>query len=106
MEYSNTEAALADIAPALAPSTGAAPAVNAPLLRKNFVLDHAYKDCKELVGKLGSEGQAMLDFHCGNIESLQKSVKEALGGPKGPSCNSPLGSGHHARRRRKLWPGC
>lgn len=84
-------AALADIAPALAPSTGEPPAVNGPLLRKNFVLDHAYKDCKELVGKLGSEGQAMLDFHCGNIESLQKSVKEALGGPKGPSCSSPLG---------------
>ncbi len=87
----NPYLALADIAPALAPAgDGAQPTFN-PLRRKNFVLDRSYKDCKELLGKLGSEGQALLDFHCQNIESLQKSVRESLNRPLGPSCQAPLG---------------
>lgn len=83
----NPYAALNDIAPGLAPTTGAPP-VN-PLLRKRLVLDRAYKDCKQLLGKLGAEGQALLDFHCNNIESLEKSVSESLNRPPGPDCRAP-----------------
>ncbi len=84
----NPYAALAAIAPFFA-APDQAPTEN-PLLRKNFVLDQAYKDCKELLGKLGADGQTLLDFHCNNIESLQQSVKQALDRPAGPECQAPL----------------
>lgn len=74
--------ALAEIAPSLtaAPAApgAAAPMADPRLVRKRFVLDLAYKDCKEIVGGLGSEGKALLDFHCTNIESLQKGIIKSL----------------------------
>jgi hypothetical protein len=74
--------ALADIAPGLkGPGMGGGtPVVDRKLLRKRFVLDSVYKDCKEMTSGLGSEAKTMLDFHCGNIESLEQSVAKALDG--------------------------
>lgn len=87
----NPYSALADIAPGL---TGgdAAPIVDKKLLRKHFVLDAVYKDCKDLTANLGAEGKALLEFHCSNIESLEQSVAKALAPanlPKGIDCKAP-----------------
>ena len=60
--------------------------VDPRLLRKRLALATAYKDCRELSKRLGSQGKEMLDFHCGNLESLEKSVVEAIARPPAPSC--------------------
>ncbi|MDX2020826.1 MAG: DUF1552 domain-containing protein [Deltaproteobacteria bacterium] len=84
---------LADIMPSVTAASGgtSTPAVDKVLLRKNFVLDAIYKDCKELAGSLGSDAKALLDFHCGNIESLQKSVAKSISAApmSGPACVAP-----------------
>lgn len=56
------------------------------LLRKKLVLDRAYKDCKGVLSRLGAGGKELLDFHCNNIESLQKGVQSALDSPRSPAC--------------------
>lgn len=73
----NPYRALADIAPALG-QRGGTPQIDRRLLRKHFVLDAIYKDCKAMVQSLGAEGKALLDFHCGNLESLERSVRTTL----------------------------
>lgn len=74
---------LADILPSVSTAAGGnkAPVADKLLLRKNFVLDAVYKDCLELARGLGPEAKTLLDFHCGNIESLQKSVAKSLETP-------------------------
>lgn len=68
--------------PADAGSTGPDPR----LVRKKLVLDRVYGDCKGIVPRLGAEGRELLDFHCTNIESLEKSVSSALAMPRPPAC--------------------
>ena len=58
------------------------------LVRKHFMLDAAWRDCQHLVGRLGPEGRRILEFHCANIESLEKSVAASLV-PTGPMCTAP-----------------
>lgn len=70
--------ALADIVPSLKGPSGGGPVVDKALLRRKFVLDAAYKDCKEMTSGLGSEGRTLLDFHCSNIDSLSQSVAKSL----------------------------
>jgi hypothetical protein len=73
----------------LSPYLGSDGKPNPALLRKRLVLDQAYKDCKALTRDLGSEGKALLDFHCSNIESLEKSVAGSI--VNGPQCTPPSG---------------
>jgi hypothetical protein len=80
----NPYAALEDISGTLG---GPGEDPKAPLLRKRLVLDRAYKDCKALLPELGSEGRELLDFHCSNLESLEKSVNESI--VNAPSCTAP-----------------
>ncbi len=68
--------ALAAIAPSLRGDSVSI--VDKKLTRKHFVLDAIYKDCKGLTSNLGAEGKAILDYHCNNIESLEKSVASSL----------------------------
>jgi hypothetical protein len=81
----NPYAALDDLSPYL--SSDGKP--NPALLRKRLVLDQAYKDCKAMTGDLGAEGKALLDFHCSNIDSLEKSVSSSI--VTGPQCIPPTG---------------
>jgi len=80
---------LADIMPSVTAAAGGNKPVGPDklLLRKNFVLDAAYKDCKELAGTLGAEAKTLLDFHCTNLDSLQRSVAKSLEMPM--SMSSP-----------------
>jgi len=68
--------ALADLAPSLGGE--GAPTVDAALRRQHFVLDQIARDCGRLRGRLGSDGRAILDQHCANIEALEQSVSAAL----------------------------
>lgn len=70
--------ALADIAPSLTGGGDGLPVIDRRLLRKRFVLDAVYNDCKQMTGGLGAEGKALLDYHCNNIDSLGKSVAKSL----------------------------
>ncbi len=71
---SNPFEALADITRTIGDGSGPSPR----LVRKHFVLDRLAGDCARLRGQLTSEGREMLDFHCGNIESLEKSVARSM----------------------------
>ena len=82
---SSPYAALADIAPAFGSDSEI---VKAALERKHFVLDHVGTDCTRLRSELDAEGREMLDFHCGNIESLEASVAASLAAGVG-SCEMP-----------------
>ncbi len=72
--------ALADISAGLGGAPMGAGGVNRRLLRRKLALDAAYKDCRELTAGLGTEGKALLDFHCANVDSLQKSVLKSIDG--------------------------
>lgn len=76
---------------ALAPSFGSTgpSAAQALLQKRHFVLDPLAEDCRRLRQRLSGQGRAMLDAHCGNIESLEASVAEAL--TPGRSCQAPAG---------------
>ncbi len=54
------------------------PSANGRLVRRKLALDAAYKECRELTAGLGSEGKNLLDFHCTNVDSLQKSVIKSI----------------------------
>lgn len=81
---------LAEMLPSVTAAAGGqrTPMADKLLLRKNFILDRVYKDCVELAGGLGVDAKALLDFHCGNIESLQMSVSKSLQASvsAGPAC--------------------
>jgi hypothetical protein len=85
--------ALASIAPGLGTSIGGVPSVDPKLLRRRLALSTAYKDCKELTGALGPEGRRLLDFHCTNVESLEKNVAQsitnAMSMPSSVDCTAP-----------------
>jgi len=80
---SNPYKALADLVP------GMSGGPDVSLLRKKFILDNAYKDCRSLAADLGVEGRQLLDFHCTNIESLQKSVVKSFEGLSTGMCKVP-----------------
>lgn len=80
----NPYLALNDIAPGLGTGVTGVVGPDNRLVRKRNVLDAVYKDCKELTTGLGAEGKAILDFHCTNIDSLQKSVLKSLQAPATP----------------------
>lgn len=89
----NPYSALADLAPGLQTTAGGAPYVDPKLLRRRFALATAYKDCKGLAGNLGPEGKRLLDFHCDNVDSLEKnvakSIENALATPSSVDCSVP-----------------
>lgn len=66
---------LADIAPAFGQDNEL---VTKALTRKQLALARAGADCSALRSELDATGREMLDFHCGNIESLEASVEAAL----------------------------
>ena len=86
---SNPYTALAALAPSFGSSNGMA-MVDEALNRKRFILDHIRDDCARLRGRLGAEGRAMLDFHCSNIETLEKSLSVAMTAPA-LECKMPTG---------------
>ncbi len=83
----NPYSALAGLLPNIAPSNG--PRVDPALLRRSAALEAALADCPELRGSLGREGKELLDYHCGNLASLQTSVTEAIARPRAPTCERP-----------------
>lgn len=82
----NPWAALAELAPSFKTEGGSV--VNKAAKRQHFVLDHLQADCQALRGRLGSEGRARLDRHCGEIEALEKSVATTLMNPA-RTCSAP-----------------
>jgi hypothetical protein len=86
--------ALEALRPARGSGSGssAAPAA-VELARKRLMLDHAYGDCRALAGRLGATGKALLDFHCNNIESLEKSLAASLAAPAPSACTPPASPG-------------
>ena len=84
-------AALAELAPFLGDASTIQQKRQA-LQRRQLILDTAWKDCAPLRSKLGAEGKRILDFHCTNLEALERSVGEAIDGgsamcplPDGPA---------------------
>jgi hypothetical protein len=78
--------ALADLLPYVA--TDNDPSQLADLSKRHLVLDRAWQDCSTLRGQLDSTGKEILDFHCSNIESLERSVTQAIQ-QQGRVCTAP-----------------
>jgi Protein of unknown function (DUF1552) len=89
----NPYAALAQLVPGLQSAVPGAPPVDPRLLRRRLALSTAYKDCKELTGSLGPEGRRLLDFHCSNVDALEKnvakSIENAMSAPSTVNCTAP-----------------
>lgn len=87
--------ALADLAPFLGDASSIERRRRV-LDRRQLILDTAWRDCAPLRGRLGAEGKQMLDFHCNNIESLERTLGESLDGgmmcplPDGPATTLPF----------------
>jgi hypothetical protein len=90
----NPYQAFEDIAASFSGNANAA--ARAALTRKHFVLDQNRTECAALKARLGTQGKALLDAHCTNIEALESGVTQSLQrmamackGPSGPLSTLP-----------------
>jgi hypothetical protein len=86
----NPYRALADITPGLRP---VGPTVDPKLVRRKLALGASYQDCQRLAARAGADGKRLLDAHCTNLESLEKStaasIQNALSMPSQADCRVP-----------------
>ena len=97
--------ALADLAPFLGDASSIEQRRNV-LGRRQLILDTAWNDCAPLRSKLGAEGRQILDFHCDNLENLERTLGDSLNGgmtcplPDGPATNLPQDANFMQRSTR------